>query len=387
MNKESMSKNKGMVLVLVIIVLVVLSILSVSLLSLTLAETNLSLEVKDEINSYAIAKSGLEVVAKMLTDDPDQVTDLITNGTVLSGNLGSGTFEVVLSGSIDTTVELSSVGRVNGNTESLNLKLNVLDNPIDFLGNVIYSNEALDLENLNLEGPLQSGSTILAPADYDQAIVHENQKMTINPFTIPTPFTVETEITVKNGDFLTIDSNNIYYSSSDPLNQNDKSVTVNNGGTLYLGSEGNITNIIMDNFEVKGEVIFLGQVRLFIKNSMVIQTSGSVNLHVKDAAGEETDPNDLFIFLGTPDPSDTVNLFNPDGRFESSAGQAMKGYIIGPASFVQINTDKTFIEGGIICDSFVGKSHPSVTYIPPNDDDFIFEDILIVMQKNKYTDY
>lgn len=386
MFSKYLKNEKGMALAVVLMVLAVLSIISVGALTMAQAENKLSVEEKEDINSYALSKSGLEIVSKKLMADPTQIAGLLSAGTPITGTIGTGSFNVSLSGSINTGIKLTSQGSINGNTEITFLNLVNQSNPSGLFKNAVYSNAPLDLDKVNVSGPIQSAGSITAPAGYSSSLIHANTPIDYPTFEIPSPLVSKSDINLGNGSTTTITANNWSYNN----------ITINNGGTLILGTTGSTTpiNIVVDTLVSKGDVIVRSRVNLFVKDTLDIQTQGAVN------SGAGGNPNKLYIFLGTPNtlnqddpwvsngthPEDLSDGFNPNGVFSTQAAQAIKAYLYGPAAYMSTDSGNVIIEGGVICNQFSGKNNSDVIFVAPTSDPGGLNGIINVINKSKYTD-
>jgi hypothetical protein len=366
--KSKYLNRKGMALVVVIMVIAVLSVLSVSALSVSTSENNFSINDKDSINSYAGAKTGLEVVANKIIENAATVGSLI--GTTVSFADSNYDFDVSVTGNANDVVKLLSQGTFKGNTQSLSLELKNESNPAIIFENTIYSNSSLDLDKMEVSGPLQSGGTITYPEPYAYDVI-EDTYVYYPPFIIPTPLTSKPSLGPTDfvGNEYSITANNYSYNT----------IEVDNGDTLILGNGTTPINIVVDTLTVKGDIRVNSKVKLFVKNLIDIQADGTINFG---------DPNNLIIFLGTPDIISPIDSdgFEPNGKLDIQAKFTFNGYIYGPAAYVDAGSGNVDISGAIICDVFDDNNNATVHFYSVTPDETGLDGIIYNFVKLKYGD-
>lgn len=383
MLSKHFKSEKGMALAVVLMVLAVLSILSVGALAMTQTENKLSLEEKESINSYAISKSGLEIVSKKLQKDPSQIAGLLIDDSSLTGTIGRGKFNVELSGALDSTLKLKSKGVIDYNTQYSFLELINLSDPSSLFKNAVYSNAALDLNKATVSGPLQSATTIFPPSTHknsltatpgDLNIYTEKAPMTWPLFNIPLCATGDPLTWIKDRGKESAELNKTNTRYENLFIDSSQTLTIKNTNPLVP------LNLVVKNFTIKGTVKIKGKVNLFVTDTLWIQANADL-INESDA-----DANNLFIFLGKPDATDLIDGFNPNGTFHFQADVNMNGYIYGPAAFVQYKSEKAFFNGGIICNVFESNAKPTITYKAPTSNPGGLNGIINTLTKSKYTD-
>lgn len=380
MNRNLISNNKGMVLVLVVMIMAVLMLLGTALMAVGISESKMSSLEENHLKAHYIAQSGVDIAAKYIMDNPQQAVTLFLNkSTAITGNLGAGTFSAALSG--DTTkMKITSVGVLSSENarETVYLELASIANSNMLFENLVYTGSALDLDKVNCTGPLQSAGTITYPTKdingnlYTSAWpVKPYQAMNMAPFIIPV-YDNKDSLLLPNNGTATINS---------PAEYTD--ITVPNGATLTLdasASDGQILEIVVTNLYNKGDIkITGGKVILFVRQTLEIQTSGNLNNFVRDTP--PSSPGNLAVFLGD---FDRVGNCLHEGSCVIQAGQGIGGFIYGPKAEVYTDSGNVTINGAIICETFTANNNSIVTFYKSNSD-FNFSKIIYILKKTLYS--
>lgn len=320
MKNVNIRNKDGSVLVVVLLVMAVLMILVTGVLTISMSEERTSIYQENKIEAHFLALSGAKATSEWLIRNPVSASQFIGATSENSNHFGNGTFQVeVSSGATSDELVVSSVGEVSGVDSSVSVTLSSLSSAM-LLDKAIYTDAALDLSNMNVNGDVQSASTVTYVTGGHNSYEGEATQNTKMYYELgPFPSYSDSGDLIVNGDEEII-------SSSQYTN-----ITINNGGVLTLKPQGTIMKVVINTLEIRGDLAIDtsigGRVEIYITEAMYIKTQGLIN---------NTYPYNLFIFI-------------QDGKiFDMEANMELNAYVIGPDAIIYLQSDNSVINGAVI---------------------------------------
>lgn len=347
------AKSKGAGLLLVVIIFSVLAILSAALLGMSVANAkNIAYQNKSK-QAYYIARSGADAVGTYIINNPTEDTSLISqmsdDNTTFFEN---GTFNVSIKSNGANQISITGTGMVGGVTKTTTqvLRRMTLGELID---KAIYTDAPLDIGNMKVEGDIQSAGTI------DYRTKGNNKYDDTKYKALPnTPKYIDTLLPsamppMYPGSDLTVTSD-LSINSSYRFN----SIEIGQNKTLEIVADNKEINIVVDNLVAKGNIKITasgsGKVNLFVNNLMEVQTKGYIN---------NKHPKNLYIYM------------QENSTFRMRANITTNAYIIAPDAYVEIQSEKSTVNGAIIAKELTknGNNGPNggVVFVPPENSSMI----------------
>ena len=326
--KRAVMNNKGAALAMVIMVLVVLIILGTSALGISMSETKLSIASEKNIQAEYIAKSGADIAAQRVIDNPTNLN------SIASTPFGNGTFSANITKN-SNIVNIESTGVVDGHTKKVSVLLKRQTYSDLFTGIKQTGEGELDLTQMPIT--YDTGSTVSIEAqdtitltsanNLDPNIIPSINHDGLPPFEVPdsTGFLTEADIPASKilaGDYII-------------------------SGTLIGGytfdTQGSDQQIIVDSISFTSDDVYIiggGTVHLYINGNGAdsqIKTPNTVVNANRDG--------NLIIYV---EPSTTL-------EFQANSG-SFGAYIYGPEAIIHIQSNQTLIAGSIVGD-ILTKNH------------------------------
>lgn len=363
-----LKNNKGAALATVIITMVVLMILGTAILNTAFFETKMSVEDENSVQAEYIAKSGADIAAKYISDNPTSATSSLTD------NIGQGSYTASITWLSTSSVKIVSTGTVKGVTKTVTLLLGRKTYQDLFLGIRQTGTDSLDLSSMNVT--YQPGCTVNIEANVDSL-----DQITLNATNSADPNIVKSINNNPPLHFTIPDSTG--YNTALPIsvsgtktfigNYRLTSLVKANGETLIFDTQGADQHIIVNTLSFSGS-----------QGNVIVQGGGNVHLYIIDSGDIQTpiDVNSLSV--------GKLFLYVSDGKYLSiSANGVVNAYIYAPNALVEIQSALTTVKGSIIGQIInrgnINGAKGTFYYIPLTDNP-TDNPIEMDFKKIKYTD-
>lgn len=357
MIKKYLKNRNGVALVLVITTFAILSILGFALISRALSETRDVAYQEKKMQAHYIARSGADAVAANLLVNLDStlLTKLESNPNspyvTTPNTIGGGTFTT--STRINNgVITIDSIGKVQTTTfgdvtSKVTLTLfNMQDRAIIAVGNY-------DLSKLKgLTGDVESTAGVISGEPGPLGWIPQGEKFNNTGRILP-PVNVPNldhygdtdppgEFEVPNNTELPIEPNKEY-----------SKITVNNGGTLLIDTNGfpDGVEIVTGELKVLEQIKIIGPNRVFFFITKPYLPDNTESTF-KTSSSYDNTADQLFIFL-----ANGVKLNIETG------GRDFNGYIYGPNSIVNLGSGAV-VNGSIVGEIFSAYGNPVVRHVP-----------------------
>ncbi len=328
---QVIKNNKGAALVAVVISIVVLMILGTASLQSGLADTTFSINNEKEIQAEFIAKSGAEITAKYIFDNPT------TTLTSFNDTVGMGNYYAIVTKPSSSSLKIVSTGTVGSFSKKVSLVLSGSTYQNLFTGIRQTGTDDLDLSAMNIE----HGSGVDVSVEANVATLGQitlsasdaadpNIKKALNtdlpqPFILPNTAGYQTTVPALVSGTRTFIGN--YDFTTTPM-----TLATSNNESFVFDTQGHDQHIIVNTMSFKGP-----------DATITIQGGGNVHLYVLDW-GEIQNP--INVNMANPG---TLFIYIANGKsLAISANGAINAYIYAPEATVEIQSAQTIINGAII---------------------------------------
>lgn len=337
--------KRGSSLVMTIFLVMLLSVMALSLFTIMVSDKKQVVQQEDKMQSYYLARSGADVVAEYIIENPSRLSSIVTAGT---GNFSFGDINEysVLSVSAEyydspfageaKSVLINSIGHVDNRVDELSLLLERIT-----MDHAIFSEHDIDLGAMDVvDGDVGSNGSITGDPNTRIGDDYEYMDMTIHTQAFPN-YSDEVDIDENSDYTFTVQNSDI-----DNIHLNLPSGTI----TFEVPNEDDEISLVVDDFYAKGDI--------------VIEGDGRVTLYIKTIANFQTpsmtvgDPDQLIIYL---DAGAALSLSTPLG---------FSGRIIGPEATVSLSSNST-LTGSVIANYFYGTSNSNIIYDEPAEGAFV----------------
>lgn len=330
--------RQGSTLVMTIFLVMLMSVLALSLFTIMVTDKKLVVQQEDGMQSYYLARSGADIVAEQIINNPFDIQLLDGLTSVEYTGIGEGSFQVAVNiistlpdGEIET-VQLLSVGSSEERSNSIELILDRIT-----MDHAIFTNEDLDVGSMgDVHGDLGSNGTVddvgaSGRSGYDN---YEYMDLVIHTQTFPSGL----------ANYGNIDENSNYSFDYGSADIQDIRLNIPSGEITFETNDVDL-EIVVDDWYIKGGIVVNG--------------SGRVLLYVKSIANFQT-PS-----LNTNDPDQFIIYLDAGAAISLSTPLGFNGRIIGPEATV-IMTAGSSIYGAVIADEFFGTSNSNIYYDAPS---------------------
>ncbi|MBN2796273.1 MAG: hypothetical protein JXR88_12760 [Clostridia bacterium] len=336
--------KRGSSLVMTIFLVMLLSVMALSLFTIMVTDKKQVVQQEDKMQSYYLARSGADIVAEFLIDNPSQIITL--NGATSDDfNYGPIGDHISLTVAIEEfypapwnepkTISIKSTGFSGERQDYIELWLNRIT-----MDHAIFSEHSIDLENMNVvNGDVGSNENITGDPNVRTGVDYPYMDLEIHTQEFPTSYSMESNINENSDYTFTTQQSDI------------ENIRLNlPSGAITFDTTGGDIDIVVNDFYAKGDIIILG--------------TGRVTLYVETVANFQTpnmtsgDPDQLIIYLDT---GAALSLSTPLG---------FSGRIIGPEATVSLSSNST-LTGSVIANYFYGTSNSNLIYDAPAEGAFV----------------
>ena len=337
---KTIKNTNGIALALVIMVMAVTTIFGATVLTLMLSDMNLAENQEYQLQAEYIARAGAEAAGKYVQDHPSSYPPNGFSSQTFTGVLGEGSFSAQISRPAQDNVLISSVGTVNGVTQTVYLhllkqsynstfsgvrqtaqetvlKLGALaiyhdaGVAVSIEGNVINPETDIILSSSNPSNA--SDPNIIRSANYDFA----------GDLVLPSDYeeNLIDQADIKTGDITTITGDTYL-----------ETLTKGNNETIIFDTQGDIQTVVDDDLDFGGsqgtvDIIGDGTVHLYIINSASLDNPMNMNGGL---------PSQLFIYV------------NDGATLSLQSNCELAAYIYAPNATIEIQSSQTTIYGAMV---------------------------------------